>query len=74
MNDAVKAMQLLGTRVINPIKMFIDHPFPDTDVIFIAPNHSREELIEVLKIDFELHVGYETLELLENYTGVRKRC
>ncbi len=72
-SDIDRMMHLLGDRVVGPIKIEPDTLFPDAEVIFEAPNHTRKELIEVLKTGMDLHVADETLELLKYYTGVRWR-
>jgi hypothetical protein len=46
--------------------------FPDFVATFYS-NSTKEELIASLEKGMDLHVMYQTLESIENYTGVRKR-
>jgi len=61
-------------EVIPQFLVFQGQSFPISDgVATFYSNSTKEELIASLEKGVDLHVMYETLESIENYTGVRKR-
>jgi len=70
--DVYHTLSLL-TKHIETYRVIRDPFFPDVEVEFDIPNAELQELVDILKTGMDLHVAYQSLELLENYTGVRKR-